>query len=127
MKLDKISISTITENEDKEVFFSLLKDAIAEIPANASPYLYHPSIVGEYWEMDAYGEDIGYRYEINLIPITNGEETTSEWNLFMEWISTYSGGGIRFHELDFWGYNGINFKSIKSLKDLQNAYPWNKK
>lgn len=127
MKLDKISISVVTENEDKGIFFSLLIAAIEEIPACASPYLYHPSIMGEYWEMDAYGEDIGYRYEINLNPITDGEETTSEWNLFMEWISTYSGGGIRFHELDFWGYNGINFKSIKSLKDLQNIYPWNKK
>lgn len=124
MKLEKISVNTVTENEDKDIFYSLLIAAIEEIPACASRYLYHPSISGEYWELDAY-EEIGYRYELSLTPITDGQETTDEWKLLIDYISNYSQSIIKFHELAFWGNYGIKFKSIKSLNDLQKAYPWN--
>ena len=124
MKLEKISVNTVTENEDKDIFSSLLIAAIEEIPVCASRFLYHPSISGEYWELDAY-EEIGYRYELCLTPITDGQETTDEWKLLLDYISSYSQGTIKTHELTFWGNYGIKFKSIKSLNDLQKAYPWN--
>lgn len=109
MKLETISISVVTDFEYKETFTTLLEDAIKEMPACATKELYHPNIVGQYWELDAY-EDWGFRYEVRLIPISNGEDTIEEWRKIYNFIHDYEKNRIRFNTIDYFGSQGICFR-----------------
>lgn len=109
MKLETISISIVTDFEYKETFTTLLNDAIKEIPACATKELYHPIIAGEYWELDAY-DDWGYRYEVRLVPIHNGENTDEEWRKINNFIHDYEKNKIKFGTIDYFGSQGICFK-----------------
>ena len=109
MKLETISISVVTDFEYKETFTTLLEDAIKEIPACATTELYHPNIVGQHWELDAY-EDWGFRYEVRLIPISNGEDTKKEWRKILNFIYDYEKNRISFKTIDYFGSQGICFK-----------------
>lgn len=109
MKLETISISVVTDFEYKETFITLLEDAIEEIPACATKELYHPNIVGQYWELDAC-EDWGFRYEVCLIPVSNGEDTTEEWRKIYNFIHDYEKNRIRFDTIDYFGSQGICFR-----------------
>lgn len=113
MKLEAIGFSVVTDFECKEAFMSLLEDAIKEIPACATKELYHPIISGEEWELDPY-DDWGFRYEVRLIPIHNGEDedTTREWNKIYNFIHDYEKGRIRFSTISYFGSQGICFKAI---------------
>lgn len=114
MKLETISISVVTDFEYKETFTTLLEDAIEKIPACATTESYHPNIVGQYWELDAY-EDWGFRYEVRLIPISNGEDVikediAKEWRKILNFIYDYEKNRISFKTIDYFGSQGICFR-----------------
>lgn len=106
MKLETINISVVTDFECKETFITLLENAVEKIPACATTELYHPNIVGQYWELDAY-EDWGFRYEVRLIPVSNGEDTKKEWRKILNFIYDYEKNRISFKTIDYFGSQGI--------------------